>query len=90
MEGYNKSAHAVYRCEYHFVWIPKYRFHVLVQEVKHRLKEILVELCSWQEIRILEGAVVLRSRSHVPLSSSAPVACSSNEDSEGEKCRKIA
>ena len=57
MEGYNKSAHAVYRCEYHFVWIPKYRFHVLVQEVKHRLKEILVELCSWQEIRILEGAV---------------------------------
>ena len=57
MEGYNKSSHAVYRCEYHFVWVPKYRYHVLVQEVKTRLKQILVELCRWQNIEIIEGAV---------------------------------
>ena len=57
MEGYNKSSHAVYRCEYHFVWVPKYRYHVLVQEVKSRLKQILVELCRWQNIEIIEGAV---------------------------------
>ena len=44
MEGYNRSSHAVYRCEYHFVWVPKYRYHVLVKEVKPRLKEILIEL----------------------------------------------
>ena len=46
MEAYNRSSHAVYRCEYHFVWVPKYRYHVLVKEVKPRLKEILVELCN--------------------------------------------
>jgi putative transposase len=46
MEGYKKSFHAVYRCEYHFVWVPKYRYQVLVDEIKTRLKEILKEnLC---------------------------------------------
>jgi putative transposase len=48
---------AVYRCEYHFVWVPKYRCHVLVKEVKPRLKEILVELCNWRDITIIEGAI---------------------------------
>jgi putative transposase len=57
MEGYNRSSHAVYRCEYHFVWIPKYRYQVLVKDVKPRLKEILVELCSWLDITIIEGAI---------------------------------
>ena len=57
MEEYNKSAHAIYRCEYHFVWVPKYRYHVLVKEIKPRLKEILVELCNWLDITIIEGAI---------------------------------
>ena len=57
MEGYNKSLHAVYRCEYHFVWVPKYRYHVLVKEVKPGLKQILTELCDWLDITIIEGAI---------------------------------
>ena len=57
MEAYNRSSHAVYRCEYHFVWVPKYRYHILVKEVKPRLKEILVELCNWLDITIMEGAI---------------------------------
>ena len=57
MEDYNKSSHAIYRCEYHFVWVPKYRYHVLVKEIKPRLKEILVELCNWLYLTIIEGAI---------------------------------
>ena len=57
MEEYNKSSHAIYRCEYHFVWVPKYRYHVLVKEIKPRLKELLVELCNWLDITIIEGAI---------------------------------
>ena len=57
MDGYRKSSHATYRCEYHFVWIPKYRYQVLVKEIKSRLQEILTELCEWQGIDILEGAI---------------------------------
>ena len=58
MQGYRKSSHAVYRCEYHFVWIPKYRYQVLVKEIKSRLKEILIELCEWLDVDIIEGAIV--------------------------------
>jgi putative transposase len=57
MEGYNKSSHAVYRCEYHFVWVPKYRYQVLIKDVKSRLKDILEELCNWLDITIIEGAI---------------------------------
>ena len=57
MEGYRKSSHAVYRCEYHFVWVPKYRYQILVKEVKPRLKDILTELFEWLDITIIEGAI---------------------------------
>ena len=57
MEDYEKSSHAVYRCEYHFVWVPKYRYHVLVKDLKPRLREILMELCNWLDVRIIEGAI---------------------------------
>jgi putative transposase len=57
MEEYSKSSHATYKCEYHFVWVPKYRYQVLIKEVKHRLKEILTELCEWMDIQIIEGAI---------------------------------
>jgi putative transposase len=57
VEEYNKSSHAIYRCEYHFVWVPKYRYHVLVKEIKPRLKELLVELCNWLDVTIIEGAI---------------------------------
>ena len=57
MQGYRKSSHSIYRCEYHFVWIPKYRCQVLVKEVKLRLKDILAELCEWLDITIIEGAI---------------------------------
>jgi putative transposase len=69
MEGYSKSSHAIYRCEYHFVWIPKYRYHVLVKEVKPRLRQILMELCEWLDIRIIEGAVCM---DHVHMYLSVP------------------
>jgi len=69
MEGYWKSSHAVYHCEYHFVWIPKYRYQVLVKDMKSRLKEILTELCEWLDIDILEGAIV---SDHVHMYMSVP------------------
>ena len=57
MEGFRSSAHTVHRCEYHFVWVPKYRYQVLVGDIKPRLREILMELCEWLDIEIIEGAI---------------------------------
>ena len=69
MEDYRKSSHSVYRCEYHFVWVPKYRYQVLVHDVKSRLKEILVELCEWLDVSIIEGAI---ASDHVHMFLSVP------------------
>ena len=69
MEGYRKSSHAVYRCEYHFVWIPKYRYQVLLKEITSRLKQILIELCEWLDIDIIEGAI---ASDHVHMYLSVP------------------
>ena len=38
------SAHAVYDLKYHFVWVPKYRKHLLVGDVAEAVKEILREV----------------------------------------------
>jgi len=37
MDGYSNLSHATYLCEYHFVWVTKYFYHVMVKEVKARL-----------------------------------------------------
>jgi putative transposase len=38
------SAHAVYDLKYHFVWIPKYRKHLLIGDIAEATKEILREV----------------------------------------------
>jgi len=38
------TPHAVYNINYHIVWIPKYRKHILTHGVKERLTEILHEI----------------------------------------------
>ena len=51
------------------MWVPKYRYRVLIGEVRERLKEILRELCEWQEITIIEGAI---KEDHVHMYLSVP------------------
>jgi putative transposase len=69
MEGYQRSSHAVYRCEYHFVWIPRYRYQILLKEIKQRLKEILTELSESLDVMIIEGAI---ASDHVHMYLSVP------------------
>jgi len=42
--GYRRTRHAVYLCNYHFVWIPKRRKPVLVGEIKRRLEQLIREI----------------------------------------------
>ncbi|AWR98875.1 IS200/IS605 family transposase [Metallosphaera hakonensis] len=38
---YKSTRHAKYLCNYHFVWIPKYRREVLVGEIAEYTKEVI-------------------------------------------------
>jgi len=38
---FRRSAHAIYKTEYHLVWIPRYRRKIFVEWVKEYAKETL-------------------------------------------------
>jgi putative transposase len=54
---YRYGSHTVYRIEYHFVWVTKYRYHVLRGDVGERVRELVRQTCESFEIRILKGVV---------------------------------
>jgi len=57
LEKYKRQSHATYDCRYHIVWVTKYRFKIIDQEIEIALKWIIKEICDWKGIDILEGAV---------------------------------
>lgn len=40
---YHRGAHAVYSCQYHVIWCPKYRRKVLINGIDERLKELIYQ-----------------------------------------------
>lgn len=62
MQGYRRGPHTIYDIKYHFVWVTKYRYHVLRGEVAERTRELVRQSCLSREIRIVRGHV---SRDHV-------------------------
>jgi len=55
MEDVQTLAHTVWECKYHIVWIPKYWKKVLYGKLRQNLVDVLKELASQKESRILEG-----------------------------------
>jgi len=66
---YGKGAHTIFNIRYHFVWVMKYRYHVLVGEVKQRAREVIRQVCLQHELNIQQGHV---SKDHIHLLVSAP------------------
>ena len=58
-----------WKCQYHIVFIPKYRKKVLYGKLKVDVKEILSTLCRYRGVEIISGAVC---SDHVHLSVSIP------------------
>ena len=42
---YRKGAHTVYDIKYHFVWVTKYRYHVLRGEIAERARDLIRQVC---------------------------------------------
>lgn len=39
MSRYSKLSHALWYCHYHIVWVPKYRFRILVGSIKEEVEK---------------------------------------------------
>ena len=50
-------SHTRWKCQYHIVFIPKYRKKILYGRLKEDVKEILSTLCRYRGIEIINGAV---------------------------------
>ncbi len=62
MTEYRKGLHTVYNIQYHFVWVTKYRYHVLTGEVAERARELIRQSCMSRDINIIRGHV---SKDHI-------------------------
>ena len=69
MSKYKKLSHVIYKCEYHLVWVPKYRFRILTGEIKKLVEEDIKMLCEWKKCEIQEMSV---QSDHVHLVLSIP------------------
>lgn len=73
---YRYGSHTVFNIEYHFVWVTKYRYHVLTGDIGLRVKELVRQTCDAFEIRIISGVV---SKDHFHIFVSAPPTMAASE-----------
>jgi len=62
MKDYRSQGHTVTRLTVHLVWITKYRYKVLHGDIQKRCRELLIQVCDAEDVRILGGVV---SKDHV-------------------------
>lgn len=56
------GSHSVTRLTAHVVWVTKYRYPVLRGDIQRRCRELIIQICDAEDIRILKGVV---SKDHV-------------------------
>ena len=66
---YRYSSHTVFKIEYHFVFVTKYRHQVLKGDVGYKIRDLIKQTCDIFEIEIKKGVV---SKDHVHIFVSAP------------------
>lgn len=56
------GSHTVSRITAHIVWVTKYRYHVLTGDIQKRCRDILMQICDSEDVKILKGVV---SKDHI-------------------------
>lgn len=62
MAEQRRGSHTVTRLTVHLVWVTKYRYQVLKGEIQKRCRELIIQICDAEDVKILKGAV---SKDHV-------------------------
>ena len=57
MGKYRRLTHVVYKCDYHIVFTPKYRFRILTGEIAAAMELDIRQVCSWKEVEIDEMSI---------------------------------
>ena len=63
-----------WKCQYHIVFIPKYRKKVLYGKVREDVREIINTLCKYKNVEIIAGAVCV-DHVHLSVSNTTEIKC---------------
>lgn len=69
MSKCKKLSHVIYKCDYHIVWVPKYRLRILKGVIKDLVEKDIRLLCDWKGCEIQELNV---QEDHIHLLVSVP------------------
>ena len=69
MSKYRKLTHVYYKCDYHIVFTPKYRFRVLEGMIRSLIEHDLQVICTWKNVMVQELNI---QKDHVHLVCSIP------------------
>lgn len=89
MQYYKKTSHTAYECNYHIVWVTKYRYRILVGDIGRRVRELLQEVCRDNNVEIIRGKV---ASNHIHMFVSIPPYQSVSkvvQNLKGKSSRKI-
>lgn len=67
--NYRKTTHSKYDLKVHLIWVTKYRYKVMTDPIKQRIRELIRQTCDSLDIEIIRGHV---SVDHVHLYISHP------------------
>jgi putative transposase len=76
MTKWKKLSNTIYKCKYHIVWCPKYRYRILKGTLSKSVEQTLRMLCEWRSIEILEMNV---KEDHIHMMLSMPPRLSISE-----------
>jgi putative transposase len=54
MGKFRQLSHVFYKCEYHVVFTPKYRFRILTGTVKFQVEQDIRAICQWKDVEVEE------------------------------------
>ena len=69
MSYYKRGSHSVYDCNYHIVWVTKYRYPVLLGDIAVRARDLIRRICRDEGVEIIRGKV---AKDHIHIYVSIP------------------
>ena len=67
MGKYRKLTHVVYKCDYHIVFTPKYRFRILTGHISTMLEQDLRAISDWKDV-VVEELNIQKDHVHMVVS----------------------
>lgn len=54
MSRFRKLSHSIWHCQHHIVWVPKYRYRILVGTVREAAEGVIQAICGYAGCEVVE------------------------------------